>query len=144
MVLDAPYVQDRNPLDGDRGEYVLGVALGDEAKAFPFEAVGREIVANDHVGDIPVVVYANPEDGSAHIYIRRIEGGTLEFVWSDSELRDVDTNSLWDPTRGIAIGGELRGELLKEVPYSTAYDWAWRDFYPGTEVYGELFPDPRD
>ena len=34
-----------------------------------------------------------------------------------------------------AVEGPLRGELLQEVSYSTAYDWAWLDFYPDTEIY---------
>lgn len=34
-----------------------------------------------------------------------------------------------------AVEGPFRGELLQEVPYSTAYDWAWVDFYPDTEIY---------
>ncbi len=141
-VLDAPRVAAANPFSGARGQYVLGVSLGDVAKSFPFEAVGRKVAVNDFVGDVPVVVYANPEDGSAHIFIRRTESGTLDFEWRNGELRDLDTGSLWDPARGFAVDGELRGQILKEVPYSTAYGWAWSDFYPDSEVYGT--PDPRD
>ena len=30
------------------------------------------------------------------------------------------------------------GAVLQRVPYFTAYDWAWEDFYP----HGAFYPDP--
>ena len=124
-----------DPFDGRRGEYVLGIELGEHAKAYPFDAVSEDVVANDRIGDVPVLVYANPDDRSAHIYVRRARDMDLEFVWSGGELRDRQTNSLWEPAKGFAIEGELRGELLRKLHYITAYQWAWEDFYPHTEVF---------
>ena len=124
-----------NPFEFWGDTYIVGVALGDEAKAYPFELVSSEIVVNDHIGDLPVLVYANPETRSIHIFARQIQDRTLFFEWADGQIRDLDTDSLWDPSKGLASEGELRGQLLKELPYSTAYDWAWEDFYPHTEVY---------
>ena len=48
---------------------------------------------------------------------------------------DAQTGSTWDVTRGIAIAGPLRGEVLQRVPYITAFDWAWEDFFPHTQFY---------
>ena len=124
-----------NPFSGFRGVYVLGVALGEHAKAYPFEIVSRDVVVNDHIGDVPVVVYANPQDRSAHIYVRQVGKRELEFSWDDGQLRDRQTGSLWTPVNGFALEGPLKGQLLKELPYTTAYNWAWEDFYPTTEVY---------
>ena len=42
---------------------------------------------------------------------------------------------MWDPASGFGLDGPWKQELLKELPYSTAYAWAWRDFCPNTEVY---------
>lgn len=72
---------------------------------------------------------------SVHIFARQVQDRTLFFEWVDGQIRDLDTGSLWDPSSGLASEGELRGQLLKELPYSTAFDWAWEDFYPHTEVY---------
>ena len=124
-----------NPFEFRGDTYVVGVALGDEAKAYPFELVSSEIVVNDHIGDLPVLVYANPETRSVHIFARQVQDRTLFFEWVDGQIRDLDTGSLWGPSSGLASEGELRGQLLKELPYSTAFDWAWEDFYPHTEVY---------
>ena len=61
-----PFFQSRNvnPFTGSRGAYVVGVSLGDVAKAYPFETVADDVVVNDAIGDIPVFVYANPVDRS--------------------------------------------------------------------------------
>lgn len=124
-----------DPFGGTRGDYVVGVALGDVAKAYPFDVVSQRIAVNDAVGDLPVVVYANPEDRSVHIFVRRVGESTLTMRWSDGRLVDEETGTRWDPSKGLGREGPLAGELLKELPYSTAYDWAWRDFYPHTEEY---------
>ncbi len=128
-----------DPFIGATGNnaYVLGAVLGDLAKAYLFEEVSRQVVVNDEMDGLPLLVYANPKDRSAHIFVRRIGDRVLRFRWAAGELRDIETGSLWDPASGLAIEGALRGERLKEVPYTTAYLWAWRDFYPGAEVYGE-------
>ena len=117
--------------------YVLGVALGEHVKAYRWKTVSELVVVNDLIGDVPVLVYANPADRAAHIFVRLIGDAVLEFEWRQEELRDRATGSLWDPASGIGLTGPLRGEVLRKVPYSTAFDWAWRDFYPDSEFYGE-------
>ena len=126
---------DYNPFNPLYGDQVIGVALGDLAKAYPFWVVAREVVVNDRIGDIPVVVYVNPESKSAHVYLRVLDDVELEFEWADGKLKDRQTGTLWDPTKGFGEEGPLKRKLLREIPYSTAYDWAWEDFYPATEVY---------
>ena len=123
------------PFRSYAGSYVIGVALGEHAKAYPFDEVSERVVVNDAVGEVPVLVYANPDDRSVHIFVRRAGDLALEFQWSDGRLVDAGTGSVWDPTKGFALEGPLRGELLKELPSSTAYDWAWEDFYPHTQFY---------
>ena len=77
-------------------------------------------------------MYANPVDKSVHIFVCSVQGTVLEFKWVNGRLQDRQTGTLWDPAKGFAMDGPLRRELLKELPYSTAYDWAWEDFYPDT------------
>ena len=125
-----------DPFGGKRGAYVAGVALGDQAKAYPFDAVSREVVVNDWMGDLPLLVYANPADRSVHIFLRQLPGAVPEFEWAGGELTDRQTGTRWDPASGVGIEGPLRGEALRELPYNSAYEWAWRDFYPHTSVCG--------
>jgi len=125
----------KDPFESFRGNYVVGVAVGDLAKSYAFRTVSKEVVVNDRIGDLPVLVYANPDSRSVHVFTRVVDDIELVFEWVDGRVKDRDTGTLWDPTKGFAVEGPLKGKLLRELPYSTAYDWAWEDFYPDTEVY---------
>ena len=115
--------------------YVIGIALGEYAKAYHFPAASREAVVNDQIGPFPVVVLADAETKAVHVYLRRAGDRELDFTLRDGLLVDQQTGSTWEVARGIALDGPLRGELLQQVPYMTAYDWAWKDFYPDSKVY---------
>ena len=118
-------------------DYVIGEAIGEHAKAYPFRSASKEGVVNDRMGPFPIVVLADAETKAVHVYLRVAGGRELEFVLRDGRLEDVETGTVWSVSRGLAIEGRLKGELLRQVPYSTAFDWAWEDFYPDTETYGD-------
>ena len=117
--------------------YVIGVALGEDAKGYPFIGTSSVGVVNDYVGEYPVVITADPDSKSVHTYLRTVLNQTLEFKLNGGNLVDQETGSTWDLARGIAVDGALRGEVLQKVPYMTAFDWAWEDFYPHTKFYGQ-------
>jgi len=50
-------------------------------------------------------------------------------------LIDEETGSTWDIARGRAVDGPLKGAVLQGVPSSSAFDWAWLDFYPASDFY---------
>ena len=121
--------------EGFRENYVIGVALEDHAKAYRFRQASKTGIINDQIGPFPVVVLADAETKSVHVYLRRAGDRELDFSLVDGRLVDRQTGSTWDAARGAAVDGPLRGELLKQVPYNTSYDWAWEDFYPHSEFY---------
>ena len=114
---------------------VIGVSLGKEAKAYPFALAAEQIVINDLIGDVPVLVIANEGGKAVHIFEHKAGGGTLNFELTGGHLTDRETGSVWDRARGFAERGPLKGSRLLEIPYSTAKEWAWRDFYPHSELY---------
>jgi hypothetical protein len=113
--------------------FVIGLILGDQSKAYYFEDVAAASVINDTLGDFPIAIWA--ADDNFHAYIRRVGDRTLTFRADGENLIDLETSSTWNLARGLAVDGPLRGEVLQSVPSSTAYDWAWRDFYPQSEFY---------
>ena len=117
------------------GNRFIGVSLADRAKGYYFEFVSEKVAVNDNIGDIPILVYANPVDKSAHIYVRKVQGMVLEFEWVNGQLRDQQTGTVWDPTNGFGVEEPLRRKLLKELPYIITYGWAWVTHYPHTELY---------
>ncbi len=118
-----------------QNDFVIGIALGEAAKAYDFRTASKEGVVNDRIGSFPVVVVADEDRKDVHAFLRIGADEELEFSLVDGTLVDVQTGSKWDKTRGIAVDGPLRGQVLQRVPYITAFDWAWRDFYPHTEFY---------
>jgi hypothetical protein len=82
---------------------------------------------------LPIFVWA--ADNNFHAYIRQVGDQVLTFELAGGDLVDVETGSTWNITRGLATGGPLKGQSLQPVPGSTAYDWAWLDFYPESEFY---------
>ena len=121
-------------------DFVIGIALGESAKAYPFEIASEEVVVNDKIGDFPVVVLVDAETKAIHSFLRTTQDRDLEFTLKDGKLVDLQTGSSWDANRGIAIDGPLQGEVLQQVPYITSFDWAWEDFYPHTEFFRGVGP----
>jgi len=72
------------------------------------------------------------------VFLRTVQGEPLIFRRVGIQLVDEQTGSTWSLDNGLAIAGPLNGEALQSAPSLTSYDWAWRDFYPGTEFYQAL------
>jgi hypothetical protein len=114
-------------------DFVIGLLLSGKAKAYQFEDVVESVVINDDFGGFSVMVWA--EGDRFHAYLRTVNDMVLTFRWEQGELIDNETNSRWDVALGLGIDGELKGEALQPIPSSTAFDWAWFDFYPDSEMY---------
>ena len=128
-------------------KFVIGVALKDWAKGFYFPVAADERVINDTIGYFPVALFVDPDTKSIEVYLRHpVRDGselddstTLEFeIDEDGLVSDSETGSTWDVARGVAIEGALKGSLLQKVPYISAFDWAWFDFYPNSTFYPEF------
>lgn len=118
-----------------RDRFVIGLALAGQARGFHFAAVRGLGVLNDHVGPNPVLLYVDPKTRSISAFLRRLGARTLTFALRDGALIDLETGSAWQPQRGIALRGPLKGESLKALAYVPAFRQAWRDFYPASTWY---------
>jgi hypothetical protein len=127
LVRLGPFRQNFDP------DFVIGLLLGGQAKAYYFTDVLNAGVVNDEMGDIPIVVWA--EEGRFHVYVRQVDEQVLTLSADGDILIDAETGSRWDVARGLAIEGPLQGQSLLGVPSSSAFDWAWLDFYPNSDFY---------
>lgn len=114
------------------GDLVLGYAEGGEARAWPLAALRARPVVNDALGTHPVLVVYDPRCRAAFLYGREAGDRLLTFRSDGGRLIDEATGSEWDPTRGIAVAGPLRGEALEPLAAIVSERVAWRDFYPGS------------
>ena len=131
--LDGP----RLILASPRENWVIGLALGDAAAAVDFGHARAAGLVQLTVGDEPVAVWVDAATGTVRAYLRRVVNRLLEFEPAgDGTLRDRETGSLWSATNGLSISGPLKGQALSPVPWTSAFDWAWRDFYPNSTFIG--------
>ncbi len=115
---------------------VLGVRVGETARAYPFNVVSQEGIVNDTVGGQPVFVAVAGETFVA--YDRRIGGRVLRF----DPARDGFVSgggSRWELTTGRAVDGPFEGKRLSRANgQSSMYWFAWLAFNPETDVYRGL------
>ena len=116
-------------------DYIIGIELGDAAKGYPFVLAAREQVINDMLGELPLVLAVDGENYAVHAYLRNVDGRVLTFSREGDMLVDEETGSTWNPINGLATSGALAGKALRPVPYVPAFDEAWYDFFPQTEMY---------
>ena len=113
--------------------FVIGLLLGGEAKAYYYRDVEAAGIINDLFSDVPVFIWAESEN--FHAYIRQVGDQVLTFELKGSRIVDQETGSTWNIGRGLAVSGPLKGQGLQGVPSSSSFDWAWLDFYPQSALY---------
>lgn len=136
----------------ERGKYlvthdrVIGVAFGDEAKAYPLSILAQHEIVNDTVGGVPVAVTYNPLCDSAAVFDRRVGGETRNFGVSgllfNSNLLmydrqdDLSRESLWSQVQRRAVTGPAaaEGTTLEVLPAALVHWEDWLREYPETLV----------
>lgn len=117
-------------------EPVLVLRVGDVERAYPVQILIWHEIANDTIGDVPVVVSYCPLCNSALAFDRRVADRVLTFgvsgrlFNSDLVMFDRQTESLWPQIQGRAVAGVLTGEELMPYPVQTL-PWAeWSQANP--------------
>jgi hypothetical protein len=116
-----------------REDFVVGLILAGNARAYYFKDVEKLGLINDELGDIPIMVWAQGDQYQA--FVRQVDDQVLTFRLEGEALVDQETGSVWDLTRGMAVDGSLGGKSLQAVPSLSSFDWAWEDFYPEGDFY---------
>jgi len=126
---------------------VLGVVVGEEARAYPVRMLDYHQIVNDVIGDVPIAVTYDPLAGSPLVFSRRVGGKTLHFGVSgllynhNFLMYDRETESLWSQFLGRAIAGPLAGQQLERLPVRQETAGAWIARVGATRVMRH--PDPE-
>ncbi len=119
-------------------EYVIGVRLMGQVKAYPFSVLNREPVVNDQIGEVPVAVWFDSKTTSGAVFDRRLTDElilTFEPTLTPQRVQDQETHSEWDMLTGLAVEGELAGAQLEQVPITYSFWFGWVDYHTDSEVY---------
>lgn len=131
-------------------EPVIGLKIGDVAKAYPLRILIWHEIVNDEIAGMPVVVTYFPLCNTANVFVRRVEGRVLEFGTtgklrkSDLVMYDRQTQSWWQQFTGTAIVGEMTGARLEALPARLESFKRFRVRAPHGEVLVPSHPDARD
>ena len=112
-------------------EPVILVQVGEDARAYPIQILIWHEIANDTVGDEPLVVTFCPLCNTAIAFKRTVKGQVLDFGttgrlrYSNLIMYDRQTETWWQQATGEAIAGELTGTQLEFYPATII---SWQDF----------------
>lgn len=132
-------------------EKVIGIEIGDTAKAYPYSISKARRVIYDRIGEQEIVIFhadgatsaLDAEDmkksrasGSTAVFDPRVDGRRLTFRYEDGQFADVETESRWN-ILGKAVSGKLRGKSLKPILHGDYFAFAWLAFKPATEIFSD-------
>jgi hypothetical protein len=132
-------------------ERVVGIKVGDTARAYPWVVLAERRVVHDRLGDQALVIFYQPGTlsaldgdeirrsravGATGVFSRVLEGRTLTFEAVPEGFKDQETTSTWN-LLGQAVKGPLAGRRLTAVPHVDAFWFAWAAFNPATSLFGE-------
>ena len=120
-------------------DLMLGVHAGGAARAFPYEVVKREKLILDRVGNEPVLLVVGPDNESVRVFSRALPGGkgVADFyrMANGTDFMMDSGGSRWN-FQGCAVEGSLQGKCLTPAEVIKDYWFDWREYNPGTTVYG--------
>jgi hypothetical protein len=117
----------------------VGLAAGDDARAYPLDTLEAEGIINDELGATPFVLIYEPDRATVTAYLRQLGGQILTFTSADQPgiIRDVETGSQWDTRTGLAVDGHFTGQELHQIAAPLVYWFAWASIHQGSDIYGE-------
>jgi hypothetical protein len=131
-------------------ERVVGIQLGAVARAYPFTTLTKHGVVNDELAETPIAIFfkggvssaldtaridQGRDVGSTVVFDRRLDNQVLTFAAAESgTFTDAETGSTWNIV-GEAMDGPLVGQQLTRVVAFDHFWFAWRAFFPETELF---------
>ena len=125
-------------------DVVIGLTIGDTARAYPWETFAKQSPILDHVNGTPLLLVLGPDGKSFRVFVARIDGHDAEFflqTGADSKqdfkqwsLLDTATNSQWN-FQGCAVSGPAQEKCLDRIPALKDYWFDWRNYHHDTSVY---------
>jgi hypothetical protein len=136
--LDSPKIVAASTAPWLDGERVIGVIVGDAARAYPLSVLVWHELVNDRLADTPVLVTYCPLCATGLVFDRRVDGRELTFgvsgllYQSDLLMFDRQTDGLWSQISAHAVTGPLRDRRLTLLR-SRITTWAdWKHRHPAT------------
>ena len=117
---------------------VVGLSVGDAAKAYRVQDLRRVRLVNDTVGGRNVVIVASPTSRAGRSY----ERGDIAFVRPETDDPEAPPTTLldsgggrWQVTEGALVNAADSSQRLPRIPSLTSFWFGWYQYHPNTEIY---------
>jgi hypothetical protein len=123
---------------------VVGVSVGDDARAYPVRFIGYHHEVRDTVGGQPVMVSFCTVCRTGRVFSPLVHGHADDFrlVGMDhfnAMFEDKRTGSWWRQATGEAVAGPSKGQQLAELPSRQVTLAEWLSLHPRSLI---MQPDP--
>lgn len=116
--------------------FVVGLSGGFGHRHVSFSTLRETPLMNVEVGDLPLLILADPDSTSVRVFERKVGKRVLTFERVGKNLRDVETESLWNSRSGVAIEGPFNKSCLVPQPAIVSFARAWKTFHPDSQPLG--------
>jgi hypothetical protein len=119
-------------------DLVVGLTVGDRAKAYRMSDLVAQSPVADRVGSRQILILVAADGRSVRCFDREIDGAALDlFAKPEAQeltLVDAGTGSEWS-FAGEARRGPLAGRKLERLPCIQDFWFDWKTHYPETATY---------
>ncbi|MCH8904707.1 MAG: DUF3179 domain-containing protein, partial [Bacteroidetes bacterium] len=117
----------------ERKSWVIGIKIGDKAKAYDWADLIHQLVINDTFENTKIVIVLEEDTFSYHVWNARVGHNNLSFRLDTTnyKLYDMSTGSEWNMS-GRCISGELQDQQLRTILAHQEYWFSWKTFHPNT------------
>ena len=120
-------------------DWVVGVVIGNVARAYPAWILDNYHAVNDSLDGVQIAVMHCEICCSNAVYRAGLSGkrlifGTAGLYGGTLAVYDTETISTWSHGMGVAFDGPLKGVALDRIPSFQARWDEWLSFYPESTV----------
>lgn len=122
------------------GELVIGIKIGDQARAYPHQILDWHEIANDEINDVAFAITYCPLTGSAIAWDRTLNGtvstfGVSGLLYNTNLIPyDRESESYWSQMKIQSVNGPLAGQTAGLYPIVETSWKTWREMYPDSRV----------
>ena len=114
---------------------VLGLRIGDFARAYPYAVLQQQPLIHDEINQVPILIWFDAATQTGKVYSRQIGEQVLTFVLDDEMkgvLHDEQTNGRFQALTGQEIDGSRQ---LIPLLTTTAFEFGWYGYFPHSDTY---------
>jgi hypothetical protein len=112
----------------------VGVRYNHTSKAYDWNELIKNKVVQDSLPGLPILVTAESDSASFHVFDRTVKGKILLFTkFGDWQIKD-NTGSTWN-INGECVDGLLKGQKLQSIQAYQEFWHSWKTFHPETKQY---------